>query len=79
MSRGCGQGPREAGRPPYPGFMTEPLLSVDQVAEHLGIAPDAVVALIRGPEAPLGIVRTADRRFLIPESVLPELAARQQP
>jgi Mn-dependent DtxR family transcriptional regulator len=53
---------------------TTEFLSVDELAERLGRSPDAVLALVRRL-GPRGVVRTADRRWLIPASVVEEIRA----
>jgi hypothetical protein len=58
---------------PPPEFM-----SVDQLAEQLGCAPDDALALVRRV-GPRGVVRTADRRFLIPTEAIEQLRAASSP
>jgi hypothetical protein len=53
-------------------------LSVDQLAEQLGCAPDDALALVRRV-GPRGVVRTADRRFLIPTAAVEQLRAASSP
>lgn len=64
----------------YPGQVEQPaqFLSVDQLAEQLGCAPDDALALVRRI-GPRGVVRTADRRFLIPTSAVEQLRAASAP
>lgn len=54
------------------------ILSLDQLAEHLGCAPDEALALVRRV-GPRGVVRTADRRFLIPKTAVEQLRAASSP
>lgn len=53
-------------------------MSVDQLAEQLGCAPGDVLALVRRV-GPRGVVRTADRRFLIPTVAAEQLCAASSP
>lgn len=53
-------------------------MSVDQLAEQLGCAPDDALALVRRV-GPRGVVRTADRRFLIPTAAVEQLRAASSP
>lgn len=64
----------------YPEQVEQPaqFLSVDQLAEQLGCAPDDALALVRRV-GPRGVVRTADRRFLIPTSAVEQLRAASAP
>lgn len=50
------------------------MLSVEQLAERLDCAPDEAVALVRRV-GPRGVVRTNDRRFLVPEAAVELLRA----
>ncbi|MBK5305055.1 MAG: hypothetical protein JJD92_00050 [Frankiaceae bacterium] len=54
--------------------MSSDLLSVDQLAERLGCAPDEALALVRRV-GPRGVVRTNDRRLLVPSGAVDELRA----
>lgn len=54
--------------------MTADLLTVQELAEQLGCAPDEALALVRRV-GPRGVVRTNDRRFLIPAGVVELLRA----
>lgn len=72
-------------RPPspsgaYPERVEQPaeFMSVDQLAEQLGCAPDDALALVRRV-GPRGVVRTADRRFLIPTAAVEQLRAASSP
>lgn len=53
-------------------------MSVDQLAEQLGCPPDDALALVRRV-GPRGVVRTADRRFLIPTAAVEQLRAASSP
>ena len=53
-------------------------MSVDQLAEQLGCAPNDALALVRRV-GPRGVVRTADRRFLIPTAAVGQLRAASPP
>lgn len=53
-------------------------MSVNQLAEQLGCAPDDALALVRR-FGPRGVVRTADRRFLIPTAAVEQLRAASSP
>ena len=59
----------------YPERVEQPaeFMSVDQLAEHLGCAPDQALALVRR------VVRTADHRFLIPKAAVERLRAASSP
>lgn len=70
----CGQGHVQVMPPLYPVSMTPDLLSVDQLAERLGCAPDKALALVRRV-GPRGVVRTNDRRLLVPSGAVDELRA----
>ncbi len=61
---------------PYRGQVEQDreLLSVDQLAERLGCAPDVALALVRRV-GPRGVVRTADRRYLVPAEAVEQLRA----
>jgi hypothetical protein len=60
----------------YPVRVDRPteLLTVEQLAEQLGCAPDDALALLRRVGS-RGVVRTSDRRFLVPASAIEELRA----
>jgi hypothetical protein len=64
----------------YPERVETPteFMSVDQLAEQLGCAPDDALALVRRV-GPRGVVRTADRRFLIPAAAVEQLRAASSP
>lgn len=64
----------------YPEGVEQPpeFMSVDQLAEQLGCAPDDALALVRRV-GPRGVVRTADRRFLIPTAAVEQLRAASSP
>ena len=64
----------------YPERVEQPaeFMSVVQLAEHLGCAPDEALALVRRV-GPRGVVRTADRRFLIPKAAVEQLRAASSP
>ncbi len=53
-------------------------MSVNQLAEQFGCAPDDALALVRR-FGPRGVVRTADRRFLIPTAAVEQLRAASSP
>lgn len=53
-------------------------MSLDQLAEQLGCAPDEALALVRRV-GPRGVVRTADRRFLVPTAAVEQLRAASSP
>ncbi|MDP3711912.1 MAG: hypothetical protein Q8R60_05440 [Mycobacteriales bacterium] len=53
---------------------TTEFLSVDELAERLGCSPDDAFALVRRL-GPRGVVRTADRRWLIPAAAVEEIRA----
>lgn len=57
---------------------TAEFMSVDQLAEQLGCSPDDALALVRRV-GPRGVVRTADRRFLIPTGSVEQLRAASSP
>lgn len=57
---------------PYPQAMPAQLLTVQDVAEQLHVTPDVALELIR-KHAPVGTIRTNDRRFLLPAERLPDL------
>lgn len=50
----------------------EDMLSIDQLAEQLGCAPDEALAVVRRVGA-RGVVRTNDRRFLVPAAAVEQL------
>ena len=58
----------------YPRRVRPDLLSVEELAERLACAPDEAVALLRRV-GPRGVVRTNDRRFLVPAEAVDELRA----
>ena len=64
----------------YPGRVEQPaeFMSVDQLAEQLGCAPDQALALVRRV-GPRGVARTADHRFLIPKVAVERLRAASSP
>ena len=64
----------------YPGQVEQPaqFLNIDQLAEQLDCTPDNALALVRRI-GPRGVVRTVDRRFLIPTSVVEQLRAASAP
>ncbi len=65
--------PPPASEPSYPDRVDHgEYLSVQQLAEQLGCAPDDALALVRRV-GPRGVIRTADRRFLIPASAVEQL------
>lgn len=67
--------PTGTGSRVYREPMTLPdMLSVDELAEQLGCAPDEAVALIRRV-GPKDVLRTEDRRFLIPAGAVEQLRA----
>lgn len=49
-------------------------LSVDELAERLGCSPEDALALVRRL-GPRGVVRTADRRWLMPAAAVEEIRA----
>jgi hypothetical protein len=59
---------------PYPDPMNGEHLSVQQLAEQLGCAPDVALHLVR-TVGPKGVIRTADRRFVIPATAVEQLRA----
>lgn len=71
---------RAAPTQAYPEPVDQPreLLSIDQLAEQLGCAPDDALALVRRV-GPRGVLRTADRRFLIPAAAVEQLRAAKSP
>lgn len=64
----------------YPERVEPPaeFMSVEQLAEQLGCAPDDALALVRRV-GPRGVVRAADRRFLIPAAAVEQLRAASSP
>lgn len=57
--------------------MTLPdMLSVDELAQQLGLEPAEALALVRRVGPP-GVIRTNDHRFLIPAASVPALLAAQ--
>ena len=65
--------------PGPPSIYPEPVadadyLSVQQLAERLGCAPDDALALVRHLGL-RGVIRTADRRFLVPTRDVEQLRA----
>ena len=74
----------DASPPPpsraYPERVEQPaeFMSIDQLAEHLGCAPHDALALVRRV-GPRGVVRTANRRFLVPTAAVEQLRAASSP
>ena len=64
----------------YPERVEQPaeFMSIDQLAEQLDCPPDVALALVRRV-GPRGVVRTADRRFLIPAAAVEQLRAASTP
>lgn len=61
--------------PSYPDPVDDgEYLSVQRLAEQLGCAPDDALDLVRRV-GPRGVIRTADRRFVIPATAVEQLRA----
>lgn len=61
--------------PSYPDPVDDgEYLSVQQLAEQLGCAPDDALDLVRRVGS-RGVIRTTDRRFLIPATAVEQLRA----